>query len=604
MDIFFLQSFWGLFFLTFLPGFVILRLSHYRSSLIQELIGSLGISLLFNYIFIFIGTLFHLSLQIPLWIASFTFALLFLIIIFYETSQEKKQSLWVLLSSITMLLFLWFLNQFIAKSGSIPWAGDDIFGWNNWALAWYQGKGVYVQQNFYPQMLPTMWATSYLFSGTSEIFFFSRSLMPYFFFGIFIMGLGIFWTEKRITHFFGLISLGWLFLLWRDFPRMTMGTADIPAAFFGFTSFGFFLEYTKTKNWQSMGISLLLAVASSLTKQYGVLYLAGLGLLLLVQIKKYPSLLKEKSLWVISIVSFGLFASWYLYGFFAQGYHLSLSKLFTIGSFQAYSDNPFISQNPSSVGKNIFQSMLFLIHQFKSFLIFFAILIGWIVGIFSSPYGWVTLFITIPSFLFWSELIAYDIRNFSIGLVFFLYQGGIGLGLLLEKILSFSFSMKQKKEELISFFEKQLAKMEKASSFLLTPTGLLIGILVIGCSFVFSQPYLIQEQKKRMRLYVGNHREVNTMLCTYLEKNPSTIIYTDYPFISFIPDIHFIQGYFTNIREIQQALNSHEKLVFLIISSKGFPPSQFSPEVETFFRTNSYLAKVMEVETGMLVEKK
>ncbi|MFN3660105.1 MAG: hypothetical protein ACK4TN_02575, partial [Brevinematales bacterium] len=188
METFFLQSFWGLFFLTFLPGFVILRISVYRSSLMHELIGSLGISLIFNYIFIFIGTLFHRSLQIPLWIGSFIFALLFLIIILRETSQERKQSLWVMLSSIAMLLFLWFLNQFVAKSGSIPWAGDDILGWNDWALAWYQGKGVYIQPNFYPQMLPTIWATSYLFSGTSEIFFFSRSLMPYFLFGIFIMG--------------------------------------------------------------------------------------------------------------------------------------------------------------------------------------------------------------------------------------------------------------------------------------------------------------------------------------------------------------------------------------------------------------------------------
>lgn len=599
MDFFFLRSFWGLWYLTFLSGFVILRISRYRSSLMYEMTGSLGMSLLINYTLVFFGTFFHIPLGVLLWSTSFLFLGIFFWILSKETPEERKQSLWTIYVSLGMLLFLWFLNQFVAKSGSIPWAGDDILGWNSWAMLWYQEKGIFVQQNFYPQMLPIMWAASYFFSGTSEIFFFSRSLMPYFFFGIFIMGLAIFWMERRITTLFGLLSLGWLFVLWRHFPRMTMGIADIPAAFFAFASFGFFLEYQKTKKVSPFFISLLLAVASSLTKQYGVLYLAGWGLLCIIEILKCPSLLKHKGFWIITAFALLLFTMWYGYGFFAQGYHRSFSKLFTVGSFQAYSSNPLVSQESTSLTKNLKNGLLFLSQQFKYPVVFFFMVLLWITGMFVPPFGWVALFITIPAFVFWSELIAYDIRNFSIGIVFFLYQAGIGIGWVTKKIISFLPATNQKKS-FFSSFDKTLAFSHR----FLVPSGLVVFMLIVGCSLFFSHKYLSQEQNRRMKKYVGNHREVNAMLYEYLEKKPSAVVYTDYSFAPFMPDMHYLLGSFTNLAEIQKAIANHHDLVFLIISSNGFPPSRFSPEVETFFRTNSRLKKVMDVGTGMLVEKK
>jgi hypothetical protein len=564
-----------------------------------EMAGSLGISLLINYTIVFLGTLFHIPLGVLLWSTSFLFLGIFFWILSKETPAERKQSLWTTLASLGMLLFLWFLNQFVAKSGSIPWAGDDILGWNSWAMAWYQQKGIFAQQNFYPQMLPIMWATSYVFSGTSEIFFFSRSLMPYFFFGIFIMGLAIFWMERKITTLFGLLSLGWLFVLWRHFPRMTMGIADIPAAFFAFASFGFFLEYQKTKKVSPFFISLLLAVASSLTKQYGVLYLAGWGLLCIIEILKSPSLLKQKGFWIVTAFALLLFAMWYGYGFFAQGYHRSFSKLFTVGSFQAYSSNPLVSQESTSITKNLENGLFFLSQQFKHPVVFFFMVLLWITGMFVHPFGWVALFITVPAFVFWSELIAYDIRNFSIGIVFFLYQAGIGIGWATKKIISF-LPAKNQKKSFFSSFNKTLAFSHR----FLIPSGVVVFMFIVGCSLFFSHQYLSQEQNRRMKKYVGNHREVNAMLYEYLEKKPSAVVYTDYPFARFMPDIHHLQGSFTNLAEIQKAIANHHDLVFLIISSNGFPPSRFSPEVETFFRTNSRLKKVMDVGTGMLVEKK
>ncbi|MCX7882213.1 MAG: hypothetical protein N2314_03200 [Brevinematales bacterium] len=605
---FFLQSFWGLWYITFLPGFIFLRLARWRACFLFELVGSMGLSLLFNYGLLFLATLLRLPLRGTVWAMSLVFLLLLIWLLVRENPRHRQQSFVVILFSLGMLFFLWFLNQFVAKSGSIPWAGDDLLGWNTWALAWYEGKGIFTQQNFYPQMLPITWATSYLFSGTSEIFFFSRSLMPYFFFGIFLTGLALWWTERKTLTLFGLISLGWLFVLWRHFPRMTMGLADIPAAFFGFASFGFFLLFRRTRDYVPLWISLLLATASALTKQYGILYWMGLWILVLFEGVKNTQLWQKKVFWLVAGLCLLFIGAWYGYGFFAQGYHHSLVSLISSGPFEAYASHPLVNKESSSLlsslGNTLIKSTLFLMEQFRHPLFFVAMLLFTGISLWIRPYGGVFLVITLPAFLFWSELIAYDIRNFSVGLVFFVYQAGIGLGWVIEKILTAFPLLDKGWKHFLSFLEKSENYGKHILPHCLIFLWITLSTLLISGSLFFSQSYLMNQQNQRMKIYVGNHREVNAMLYAYLSIHPETVIYTDYPFIRYMPEVRYILSAFTNLSQIETALSSHEKVAFLIITTNGFPPSKFSPEVESFFQSSKTLVKKADVGTGLLIEKR
>jgi len=601
MDVFFLASFWGLWYLTFLPGFVLLRLIGYRSSLFLDTIASFGMSLLLNYTIVFIATAFHIPLTPVLWTVSFIAFLLMLWVWLGREQSFFAENTMRILTSFGILFFLWFLNQFVARSGSIPWAGDDLFGWHSWALQWFTGHGVFTQPNFYPQMLPITWASSYTFSGTPTMFFFSRSLMPFFFFGIFLATMGVWWQQRLPRFFFGLVSLGWLFVIWRHFPRMTMGLADIPATFLAISSFALLSEYRLKKTPPSLVVAILLATASALTKQYGMVYCGGFFLIVGILLLQRDSFVRTRSFWVVTLLALVLLASWYGYGFFAQGYHRSLVRLFSTGPFEVYSSNPVVNTHSASVVDNLFKSTLFLMQQFRHPVFFVLMVLFSAIG--SVVFPEVALLIVLPAFILWGELIAYDIRNFSIGLVFFLYLGGVGIGWSIEQAAKRLPTLDHLVSTLSGLVTRLLTTAYTLFRRSLLPASILTAVILIICSFVFSRSYLFAEQNRRMKRYVGNYREVNAMLYTYLDSHPDTVVYTDYPFIRYMPDLTYVENAFTNLSHIQTVLKTNTRVVFLVIFTNAYPSSRFSEEVREFFSTNTGLRQAMAIDKAALIEK-
>ncbi|MGC8770550.1 MAG: hypothetical protein ACP5Q5_04800 [Brevinematia bacterium] len=609
MDIFFLRSFWGLFYLTFLTGFILIRILKYESSILRELLVSFGLSLLVNYIFTYILGLFKFLFSFPYFIFSFLCFILLLYLVFKEKERIGKNLL-IISSSLFMLIFLWILNQFVFRSGSIAWGTDDLFGWHGWALNWYKNKPVFSQINFYPQMLPITWTTSYFFSGTEKIFFFSRSIMPYFFFGIILLAIDEFLQRKNILSLFGTLGLMWLFIIWREFPRLTIGLADIPASFLAFLSFIVLIEVINSKkndNTLSYGLAILIATASALTKQYGALYFLGFFIIVLIFIiKDYyfnKRELKLKMLLIFFVISFLLISSWYIYNFIYGKYFVSPEKLFSSGPFEFYNLN-IISKNKDFIF-NLKNSFNILSSYFKSPLIFLLVLIFSILSIFVYPFNIALIMILIPAFLFWSMFVAYDIRNFSIGILFLVYLSGICIGFIFEKIKKkFSFISKTENffTEIIqkfSFISEQLEK-SKIFSFISIFSAILILVLF---NFIFTQSKIVKKHNERMKLYVGDYRNVNKMLYEYLEKNRDSIVYTDYYFIVYMPELTYIKDNFTNVSNLITTIKEHRKGVFMILNGR-FHSSSVSKECEVFLKTNSIFKEVARCENGYLIEWK
>ncbi|MGC8765289.1 MAG: hypothetical protein ACP5QT_05325 [Brevinematia bacterium] len=588
-----------MFYLTFLAGFVLIRLLKYESSVLRELLVSFGLSLFINYTFTYILAITNLISSLSYFIFSFFLSILLVIALIKEKERISKD-LFLISLAIFALIFLWLLNQFVAKSGSIPWGADDLFGWNGWAMNWYLKKPVFSQGSFYPQMLPITWAISYFFSESEKIFFFSRSIMPYFFFGIILFGIDNFWQKKKtVVSFFGALSLLWLFLVWREYPRMTQGLADIPSAFFAFSSFMLLLETIEKDKDKTLpyGISILLATASALTKQYGVVYYAGFFIIMLIFIVKYSYNKREntnlKKLSLFILISVILLSSWYIYGFFVNKYHTNTEAMISIGPFADYKYNITRSKN---ILESFFHSINLLSGYFKSPLILLIVFLLSLLGIFIWPFSLVFILIILPAYLLWALLIAYSIRNFSIGLLFLIFQSGVGISFIWEKL-------KIKLEN--NFFQNFSDKFLQIYKILLKYSSLLLIVaisIVLAFNFIFTEEKLSKKQNERMKLYLGDHRDVNAMLYNYLKSNPEAIVYTDYPFIRYFPEIKYIENSLTNLQNLKETIKTNSNIVFLIIT--GLSKSHISKDCEDFISTNKIFKKVDNSQNGYLIELK
>ena len=200
---------------------------------------------------------------------------------------------------------------------------------------------------------------------------------------------------------------------------------------------------------------------------------------------------------------------------------------------------------------------------------------------------------------------AYDIRNFSIGILFLVYLSGICIGFIFEKIKKkFSFISKTENffTEIIqkfSFISEQLEK-SKIFSFISIFSAILILVLF---NFIFTQSKIVKKHNERMKLYVGDYRNVNKMLYEYLEKNRDSIVYTDYYFIVYMPELTYIKDNFTNVSNLITTIKEHRKGVFMILNGR-FHSSSVSKECEVFLKTNSIFKEVARCENGYLIEWK
>ncbi|URA10842.1 hypothetical protein [Thermospira aquatica] len=600
---FFLRSFVGLWWLLFLPGFVGMLWIKYRASVVHEVIVAAGLSLAINYMVTY--ALFAFSMFAPGWyVGLFGMGLVALVFFLVRDMRESREAvthdLWVVSSGLGVLVFLWVLNQFVAKSGSIPWAGDDLFGWNGWALRWFRGDPVWSQPNFYPQMLPITWAVSYLWSATERIYFFARSIMPFFFFGILGMGWDLWWKKRDIPSLAGMMFLLLLFVVWKDFPRMTMGIADIPAAFFAFSAFVVLIEALDDKSPQGVVLAGILATMASLTKQYGLLYLgAFVGIVgVLVFVKGWW----KETLWrgvVLFVVVFAaLWAGlWYGVGFFREGYiQRKVGDLVTQGAFEAYQQSPD-TRGGFSLTRGWKAAEGILTAHFRGRGGVLVVGAGWAFSLGLWPWllwGWL---VVVPAFLAWMLLIAYDIRNVSIGLVFFLFLAGIGWG----TILHFVF---QKAKVVSRFFgrvneriEQFLRVFSRKVWLLLFVLGMLV-VLVGVWSGWYSYERLETIQKERMKRYLGNYRDLNAMVYDVLAGETNVPLYGEYAFFAFFPDVLYHKIDFKRLESVQEVVQSGERGYLVWVAN-----TPLSPEVLAYLEASERRGRIKRVgqcESGIM----
>ena len=535
----FLQGVLSLIQITFLPGFLFLRLFKLKLDFLITIIFAFALSLIANYISIFgltslgfysrtsVYVVFCIELIILFGVCFSEIKKYLNINIFpflLENFKKQYRDLIIILNSKYSKYSNLFWISIVGSIGSIIWAlyflfnnvfyltifirHDPVVSWNRWALDWFAGNLPGTTWH-YPQLIPANWSLSYQFLG-EQLQYFPKIIMPLFtiFTLILIFYLGVY--KKTLGYFIAVITTT-LFIRHAFGGMVESGLVDLPVAFMSFVAIYCLLraqdfkDISTVKKYLVLGI--IFACGGAVTKQAGLLILILYPLLtyLLVVRKKFN--FSYRDIWLFFIFYFTsiviIVASFYVYKELQilSGLDGSEIKAVTCNIYQ---------------GSGLFQRFVFSVKIFLSYNLFFLniienyylhFIVGTVLGLFYAllllfslknvSYRILFFLVLVPYSFLWSLFFCYDLRNYSLVLPYY----GLGLGLGFENFLLVFDGIMLKKIK--SFF----------SDMKLYVLLLMIVLLLILIHLKYSKTYLLDKQiDLNMQLY---RPKVNKKLAEY-----------------------------------------------------------------------------------------
>ena len=559
----------GIFQVLLFPGLIFRKFFTLPKGFWIRFSAIVGISLIANYLFVFITTILGIFTQITSLIA----VALEIIAILYlyrkdilsikisdflasvwdglispihkifpkinaEDEEEKSKAI---LNIFAILLFVAALiaielifRVFRYNIGQIFTKWDAVLSWNKWAAIWATNTFP-VNTEDYPQLIPTNWAMIYALIGNNGIQFFAKAIMPLFPLLIMfvLLSLGI---QTNNPGFF--ISIITLRLVFKKFltEYLASGYMDIPLTFFGFMAIIFlwyvYKEKDEAKKFRWWILSTLFSSGAAITKQAG-LYILGLDFLLGfyfvfgIKIKLAFATHWKKILIIVAIILV-IAVPWY--GIKAVQ--------FALGESHSHIAIPIQSTNRVHQEDTLIDTAISALQGLGKYFYFFLLAIPAFLFI-DNFWRWILVLFVIPYTLIWSAYASYDTRNLAI--TFPIYTTIIGLGL-------WGFS---------NWFLALLKKIKFFKVPLFIPLMLLIGGLLIGLNYTFSESYLSEKQIERQRQLFSPG--LNEQLLAYFDDSPEDLkVLTVYP-LDLIPGLHGQVNFaFNDLGQFEDYINSGE----------------------------------------------
>jgi hypothetical protein len=279
----------GLFQITFVPGFLLLRLARHQGSLLQRAAYSFGTSLLVNYLLV------YWLVSAGLYSRTIVGALITVEWAALAGVLAKNGFRWRWQSGRSALLSAYnrvcgthplaaaalgvaalatiivFVGVFIGNIGSVFVLGDDVVSWDRWAMGWAAGQ--VPGSGGYPQVLPANWSITYLLLGTTDVKMFAKAIMPLFPLGTLLLFAALFERTSQLTWLAALNIYALVLIYVLDTRFWRSGYADIPSSFFAFLTLYAFLELVSAEGPQSrfrLVAPILFGAAAMQTKQSGI----------------------------------------------------------------------------------------------------------------------------------------------------------------------------------------------------------------------------------------------------------------------------------------------------------------------------------------------
>lgn len=390
----------ALFFIFVFPGLVFVRAFTIPDFPQRCLVVFLA-SLIANHLLITLIAALRLDPLQTYRVAAIALSAILIALSVQARAESEPPTSVILLSDIGWLALCLFVLGFayieVWKHGlpNIFQGGDVSISWNNWALAWSQGE--FPVSVGYPQFVPTIWAVSYIFTGTHLQYFafYTYVLLIVVPIALNAMNLGrISWWQPLVPG----LALVWFIAEIRDpWLRQCLPQAypDWVAAIFAFSGVVLFVANQPegrfdrdkiTAAFLSLG---LLSIAAATKQQYG-LFVAAVFLAVCTDAANYLQPRERTRFIIAAIALLSVFAAAYIVHFL----HLPSSRA---------------PDYPLPLAERLSRAVTLLNSNFT--LPFRLVIVA---GLVLSPFLARIRWLAVPllaGFAAWAALLSYDLRN-------------------------------------------------------------------------------------------------------------------------------------------------------------------------------------------------
>lgn len=523
---------------TVLPALLIMKLCRLRGGITERLLWMLPLSLIPNYLLIFLLAALHLYTR-PIVLGILAVEILALIVLYRETltrpvgetialagnalrrelrplsdflaeqhdAPGKTLARWIWLFSGCMALsgVLWGFHLVRLNVGTVFSGWDTLFSWNAYAETWASGRVPNIG-GMYPQLVPANWSLSYLLQGKDAVQFFNTLLPPLFFLLIQGMFFDLGFQRRESGFFFAAIIARYMMKkLMGD--QLFDGYMDVPAAAMTVLSVYTLLRAEResmSHQNQAVILGTVFAAGAAITKQSGF---TGLILFPLAAFLLLPDALKrlnrrQKLLLLVMVLVIVL--PWYLHCFLFNT-HGEARELIAAGITdynEQYDIHHRLWQADQILGK---------------YGLFFVIgLIG--LPFIEKRYRLLLPLYIWPLTIIWATTYSYDARNLAPVLPFAALLGGLSLAG-------------------IGKFAAKITGKTPAGRIPAFVFGFLAGAAaVFALAKLYPDAKLTEDQRTKQKALFGQRLNDELLYDIFGEEHSGSDIYTDYP-------ARFLPGY-------------------------------------------------------------
>jgi len=559
--------------ITFLPGILILKFFRLKKGFIQTIILSFGISLIANHLLVFLITTIGLNISYSFY-GIFALELIALYWLYASSLRESLETLAArekerireyitslrifskdqdqsgfgqILADLLSIVFIvmalssiwWAFKVWYTNLDSVFTQWDTIVSWNSWAGQWFTGQFP-SNTNRYAQLIPTNFAVSYAFLGSTQIQFFAKSFMPLFNFYILLLMFDLGLEHKKPAYFIGVVASRYILKKFLG-NYIASGYVDVALAFFTFLTVYTLLKAIATDDARLqnhyLGLGFIFTAGTALTKQNGLFVFALYPVLAYVLIlRNNTHLNNQQRITILSkwlIISLLIILPWYAFNEF---------RIFQ-GSVDT---NVSYLMGGRHEGRNLIERFTRATGMLEKYAFLYPLILLTLPFL-EGPIIWIVLTLLIPYSMIWALAFSTFHRNLSIALPLL----GLATGFSLQKIIEVGSNITEK------------LNVGKLRSYFLV---VLILLIAIGTGLIISNDVLIQNQEELQKDILLGY--INRQLYDYFEEiGHFEPIMTNYP-VRFLPGMEDFQidiDNFSNYNVYHRVIDNHPDVNLMLV---------------------------------------
>jgi hypothetical protein len=563
----------SLFQILFLPGAILIRLFKLRRGIIQSIGFIFGLSLIFNFLWVFFLTLLKVNYPIAHYVLFGVEVILFVwiyketllsrsedilgdlnerineginsLLLFFQFDERESSFSRIIKSLVNVVFIAWAVSSLLwvckllwANFGTAFNLWDAVVSWNNWATQWF--SNIVPTPRDYAQLIPANFSITYSFLGSTDIQIFAKGFIPLFTIFTWLLMWDLAIEYKKPGMFIGIVILRYMtkkFL----YEYIGEGYVDIPLLFFTFLTVYTLLKANNVKGESNktsyLYLGAVFAAGTALTKQNGLLVFAlypFLAFLITAPDEKY-SAIKDKVKILIKPMVLGLavLLPWYL----LNEYRI------IIGENQILVD--YLVSAERHQGRSYLERAVRAFRELDIYAYLFPFVLATL-PLIPRKFRQVAYITIFPYTIIWTFLFSIFVRNLAMVFPFLALTAGLGAEGLLDLILRFAEKIRLHRVKL--YF----------------PVILLVAV-IFGFSLYFSDEKItaMQYESQKDALWTG----INQKLYAYFDDiGEYGTIMTHYP-LKYLPVLqdYFLHQQFASYQAFYDKFVAHPETKYLLV---------------------------------------